>query len=184
MNLRLARYIDRWVGLGVCFLLWGLARLLSAGRAVPPLLGTTPPRKVPGTPRRVLAIKFYGLGNIAMILPTLRALQAEGEDVAIDFLTLPGNVALLRKSGLVSEARTEPTLFATRWEWRNSLGSWTPLSSSFPTTPRSCISQAWSTPRWLLSLDRPSPGSTDPGGRATSCSTGGSFAVRAYPTTI
>jgi heptosyltransferase-3 len=106
MNLRLARYIDRWVGLGVCFLLWGLARLLSAGRAVPPLLGTTPPRKVPGTPRRVLAIKFYGLGNIAMILPTLRALRAEGEDVAIDFLTLPGNVALLRQSGLVSEART------------------------------------------------------------------------------
>lgn len=106
MNLRLARYVDRWIGLGVCFLLWAVARFLSAGRAVPPLLGTTPPREVPGAPKRVLAIKFYGLGNIAMILPTLQALHGEGEDVSIDFLTLPGNVALLEQSGLVSEART------------------------------------------------------------------------------
>ncbi len=107
MNLRLARYIDRWVGLGVCFVLWAAARLLGAGRKVPTLFGTTPPAQGElKRPRRVLAIKFYGLGNIAMILPTLAAMKRQDPDVEIDFLTLPGNVSLLEQSGLVSRSLT------------------------------------------------------------------------------
>jgi len=111
MNLRLARYIDRWVGLAICFVLWLGARLQGAltGRAiVPPLLATTPadPADAARPPRRLLAIKFYGLGNIAMILPTLQALGRGGDGCEIDFLTLPGNVALLRQSGLVRETLT------------------------------------------------------------------------------
>jgi heptosyltransferase-3 len=110
MNLHLARYIDRWVGLGVCFALWLWGRVVGATsgrRVVPPLLGTTPPSSgdPPVAPRRVLAIKFYGLGNIAMILPTLHAMRAGG-DCEIDFLTLPGNLDLLRQSGLVRQALT------------------------------------------------------------------------------
>jgi ADP-heptose:LPS heptosyltransferase len=58
----------------------------------------------------VRAIKFYGLGNIAMILPTLQAMRhggAPGEPACeIDFLTLPGNVSLLHQSGLVRDALT------------------------------------------------------------------------------
>lgn len=104
MNLRIARYIDRWVGLGTCFLLWAIGRLLGA---VPPLRATTPPAAQPlRRPRRVLAIKFYGLGNIAMILPTLAAIREQGEDVEIDFLTLPGNRGLLEQSGLVRRVLT------------------------------------------------------------------------------
>jgi len=106
MNLRLARYIDRWVGLGVCFVLWAAARVSSAGRMVPALLATTPPERAPRPPRRVLAIKFYGLGNIAMILPTLAAMKRDAPELEIDFLTLPGNVPLLEQSGLVSRALT------------------------------------------------------------------------------
>ncbi len=107
MNLRLARYIDRWVGLGVCFVLWAAARVLSAGQMVPALFGTTPPSGPrPEAPRRVLAIKFYGLGNIAMILPTLAAMKRDDPDVEIDFLTLPGNISLLEQSGLVSRSLT------------------------------------------------------------------------------
>ena len=77
MNLHLARYVDRWVGLAICFGLWLVGTRRSAGsagvRIVPPLLATTPPPEsaTPRPPRRVLGIKFYGLGNIAMILPTL-----------------------------------------------------------------------------------------------------------------
>lgn len=103
MNLRLARYIDRWGGLGICFVLWAVARCF--GR-VPPLFATTPPESRVAPPRRVLAIKFYGLGNIAMILPTLAALREQEPAVEIDFLTLPGNVPLLEQSGLVARART------------------------------------------------------------------------------
>lgn len=111
MNLRLARYIDRWVGLAICFALWLVARVQGwlVGRTlVPPLLATTPadPANRAAQPRRVLAIKFYGLGNIAMILPTLQAMKQRADGCEIDFLTLPGNVGLLRHSGLVREALT------------------------------------------------------------------------------
>lgn len=105
MNLRLARYIDRWFGLGLCFVLWAFAR--ATGGGVPALFATTPPSRTKmRAPRRVLAIKFYGLGNIAMILPTLAAMKEADPDVEIDFLTLPGNVPLLDQSGLVSRALT------------------------------------------------------------------------------
>jgi len=108
MNLHLARYLDRWGGLGLAWLLWFGGRvvgLLQGRRIVPPLLATTPQEPEPvAAPRRVLAIKFYGLGNIAMILPTLQAMrrQVAGPECEIDFLTLPGNVPLLRQSGLVT----------------------------------------------------------------------------------
>jgi ADP-heptose:LPS heptosyltransferase len=110
MNLRVARYIDRWIGFAVCLALWAVGRawtLLGGPGHVPGLLATTPPGDAPApTPRRVLAIKFYGLGNIAMILPTLHALREAIPGVEIDFLTLPGNQTLLVQSGLVRQTLT------------------------------------------------------------------------------
>ncbi len=134
MDLRFARYVDRWIGYAVCFVLWAFGRVLGAVRGrmiVPPLLGTTPPGPGarPAPPRRVLAIKFYGLGNVALILPTLAALREAGV-AEIDFLTLPGNAELLRRSGLVREvisvrvesfaafARSVALLFRLLWRGR------------------------------------------------------------------
>lgn len=104
MNLRVARYIDRWLGPPLCLLLYGLARLL--GRRLPALGATTPPTGPIPTPRRVLGIKFYGLGNIVMVLPTLRALRTALPDVEIDFLTLVDNAPLLEGSGCVRQVLT------------------------------------------------------------------------------
>jgi ADP-heptose:LPS heptosyltransferase len=104
MNLRVARYIDRWLGPPLCLLLYGLARLL--GRRLPALGATTPPAAPLPTPRRVLGIKFYGLGNIVMVLPTLRALRAAFPGVEIDFLTLVDNAPLLEGSGYVRRVLT------------------------------------------------------------------------------
>ncbi|HZP40561.1 MAG TPA: glycosyltransferase family 9 protein [Candidatus Binatia bacterium] len=105
MNLHLARYVDRWLGLPLCLGLHGLARL--RGDRVPPLRATTPPRTPPpAAPRRLLGIKFYGLGNIVMILPALRALRRAFPEIEIDFLTLPGNAGLLEQSGLVRRVLT------------------------------------------------------------------------------
>jgi ADP-heptose:LPS heptosyltransferase len=75
---------------------------------VPPLLATTPqdPAACVRAPRRVLGIKFYGLGNIVMILPTLRELRAAFPDVEVDFLTLSPNAPLLVQSGLVRRVLT------------------------------------------------------------------------------
>ena len=105
MNLEIARYVDRWLGLPLCLALYAVARLF--GRRLPALGATTPPSgEPPVRPQRVLGIKFYGLGNIVMILPVLHELQRAFPGVEIDFLTLPGNADLLMRSGLVRRVLT------------------------------------------------------------------------------
>src|SRR5438046_2371321 len=106
MNLLAARYIDRWAGVAVHLGLHAVGR--ATGRRLLPPGATTPPSagRTWARPRRVLAIKFYGLGNLVMILPTLAALRAAIPEVEIDFLTLPGNEALLEQSGLVARVLT------------------------------------------------------------------------------
>jgi ADP-heptose:LPS heptosyltransferase len=105
MDLYVARYVDRWIGLPLCLVLHALAPLF--GRRLPPLGATTPPGGGPRPrPRRVLGMKFYGLGNIVMILPVLRELRAAFPDVEIEFLTLPSNADLLRRSALVDRVHT------------------------------------------------------------------------------
>jgi ADP-heptose:LPS heptosyltransferase len=120
MNLHLARYVDRWVGLPLCALLYGAARL--GGERLPPLGATTPPGNAAlPPPRRVLAIKFYGLGNLAMILPVLQELQAHWPDVEIDVLTLPGNASLLEQSRVVRRVLTTDVTTTARFAgsvWR------------------------------------------------------------------
>src|SRR5437762_1122474 len=106
MNLLAARYIDRWAGVAVHLGLHAVGR--ATGRRLPPPGATTPPwaGRTWARPRRVLAIKFYGLGNLVLILPTLAALRAAVPEVEIDFLTLRGNEALLEQSGLVARVLT------------------------------------------------------------------------------
>jgi ADP-heptose:LPS heptosyltransferase len=54
----------------------------------------------------MLAIKFYGLGNIAMLLPVLQAVHDSLPEIEIDFLTLQENRSLLERSGLVRKVLT------------------------------------------------------------------------------
>jgi ADP-heptose:LPS heptosyltransferase len=49
----------------------------------------------------VLAIKFYGLGNIALLLPVLAALRRGLPGAEIDFLTLESNREFLERADLV-----------------------------------------------------------------------------------
>ena len=76
------------------------------GRRVPSLHATTPPRDgvPPPTPRRILCMKFYGLGNSVMLLPVLQGVRNRFPEVEIDFLTLGSNVTLLERSGVVNRA--------------------------------------------------------------------------------
>ena len=108
MNLNYARYVDKWVGLVICLALFALERALAplTGRRLPALLATTPPPLdvARPAPRRVLCIKFYGLGNVAMLLPVLQALRQHFPAAEVDFLTLAGNVPLLERSGTVTRA--------------------------------------------------------------------------------
>lgn len=53
-------------------------------------------------PGRILAIKFYGLGNIALLLPVLGALRRGLPDAEIGFLTLEGNRDFLERADVVN----------------------------------------------------------------------------------
>ncbi|HYY06304.1 MAG TPA: glycosyltransferase family 9 protein, partial [Candidatus Limnocylindria bacterium] len=108
LSMNLARRIDTWGGLVISAGLFAGSRLASlvGGRRLPPMRATTPP--TPGAPplqpQRVLAIKFYGLGNIVMVLPVVQALRDALPGAELDFLTLEENCTLLERSGLVSNA--------------------------------------------------------------------------------
>lgn len=124
-NFNLARKVDFWVGLVLCLLVFGWERTVGRlrGRRLPSMLATTPPREgaPPIVPRRILGIKFYGLGNAVMLVPVLAAVREKYPDVEIDFLTLPGNVSLLERSGVVTrvltvETGTLPRFAQTLWD--------------------------------------------------------------------
>ncbi len=108
LDLNAARRVDTWAGLAICAVLFAYSRVraLFGGRRLAPLWATTPP--LPGAPairpRRVLAIKFYGLGNIVMLLPVIQALREAHPGVEVDFLTLAENCPLLDRSRLVERA--------------------------------------------------------------------------------
>ena len=105
VDYRTGRGVDRWVGLFLCLVLFAFSRVRSAlGRfSQPTMRATTPPQpgETPPAPQRILAIKFYGLGNIALLLPVLGALRRGFPDAQIDFLTLSDNRAFLERGNLV-----------------------------------------------------------------------------------
>jgi len=105
IDMGLSRRIDTTVGLVLCALLYAFARLRArlGGLPQPALRATTPPRAdapLP-RPRRVLAIKLYGLGNVTMIVPVLDALRRGAPGVEIDFLTMDANRTILERAGVV-----------------------------------------------------------------------------------
>jgi lipopolysaccharide heptosyltransferase II len=105
IDMGLSRRIDTWAGLVLCALLFAVARIRArlGGLPQPALRATTPPRgdaPLP-RPRRVLAIKLYGLGNVTMIVPVLDALRRGAPGVEIDFLSMEANRVLLERSGAV-----------------------------------------------------------------------------------
>jgi ADP-heptose:LPS heptosyltransferase len=123
-NFNFARKIDHWVGLLVCLALFAWERTVGRmrGRRMPTLLATTPPTdgQQPIVPRRVLAMKFYGLGNAVMLLPVLAALRERYPQVEIDFVTLTGNVVLLERSGVVTRVMGVDT--STLWRFARTMG--------------------------------------------------------------
>jgi len=125
MNLNYARYIDKWAGLVICLVLFALERTVGRifGRAIPSLLATTPPRDdtPPSPPRRILCIKFYGLGNAVMLLPVLAAVKRRFPEAEIDFLTFVNNLAILERSGVVTrvlgvDVSTTSGFLRTMWD--------------------------------------------------------------------
>lgn len=99
MNWKLIRILDASIGI---LILWYL-RCLSRSRPHKKC------RQVDTTDRRMLLIKFWGIGNLVMLLPTIKALRATWPDTAIDFLTLESNREALTMTEAVNNIVTIDT---------------------------------------------------------------------------
>lgn len=85
----LIRVIDRWVGIPMLYLL----KLSRADRK---------PKVVKGMPRKVLLVKFWGIGNLLMTLPSICSMRREWPKVQVDFLTLEHNREALEATGVIN----------------------------------------------------------------------------------
>lgn len=85
MNLSLAKYIDRYVGILLCYT---LAALYLFREMIWPTEGTI-------RVRRILMVKLWGVGNLVLLLPIFRMIRRRYPEAEIHFLTLDRNRSLL-----------------------------------------------------------------------------------------
>lgn len=92
MNWKLIRIIDSILGIPLIRL---ISMLLPARST-----GTSRPTDV--SPKKILLVKFWGIGNIFMLLPSIQALHDTFPEAQIDFLTLESNRETLNTLGVVN----------------------------------------------------------------------------------
>lgn len=85
MNLQLAKYLDRYLGIFFCYL---LAALHLFREMVSPQDG---PIRV----RRILLVKFWGFGNLVLLLPVFHLIRLRFPNAQIHLLTLKNNRSIL-----------------------------------------------------------------------------------------
>jgi len=89
-------HLDKWVGLPLCVLAFVLHQL---GRPVAAWRGRRAERPV----RRVLVVKFLGMGSILLATPLLRRLRETHPHARVTFLSFADNAQLLESLPLVDE---------------------------------------------------------------------------------
>jgi ADP-heptose:LPS heptosyltransferase len=89
MNIPLMRFADRRIGVPLCrCLAWAVKiRRSVSGR---------------GDPQRILIMRGFGVGNLALMLPTLQALRERFPSARIDAVTLESNRGFLERTGYFS----------------------------------------------------------------------------------
>lgn len=87
--------IDHYVGIPVCLCLDIVQRLRDIF-----------PRKQVSDYRRILVMKFFGMGSILLASPMLRAIKARHPNATIAFLTFEANRDIVMRLGLVDEVYT------------------------------------------------------------------------------
>ena len=85
MNLPLAKYLDRYFGIFLCYLL----------AAIHLFKEMVAPAEEPVRVRRILMVKLWGVGNIILLLPIFRLLRERYPRAEIHLLTLARNGQLL-----------------------------------------------------------------------------------------
>ena len=96
------KLIDRYLGIPLLYLVRGCKTLFSRRRPDPVQV------------ERILMIKLWGIGNLVMILPLIRAVRRHYPRAKIHFLTLEHNADLLRAvTGLDRLITFEPSGLAS-----------------------------------------------------------------------
>lgn len=96
MNIRAMKAIDHYIGIPACLALDFLCRLRYPLRR----------KNVQPRFRRVLVMKYFGIGSILLATPMLRAMKAQQPDMSIGFLTFAGNREMVERLGLVDVIHT------------------------------------------------------------------------------
>ena len=96
MNIRTMKAIDHFVGIPVCLMLDLFQHIWVTFQRS----DNNPP------PRRILVMKYFGIGSILLASPMLRAIKARYPEVTISFLTFAGNRDMVERLGLVDEIHT------------------------------------------------------------------------------
>ncbi len=97
MNWKLVRWIDIYIGIPLVYLIFLIKKIFRFSNL---------PSEVY---KNILFIKFWGIGNIIMILPTASALKKKYEKVNIDLLTLTSNKDASRSAGIFRNIYTIDT---------------------------------------------------------------------------
>jgi ADP-heptose:LPS heptosyltransferase len=93
MEIPLIKFIDFFFGVPLCFLLGMLLRIKD----------TLCPLK-PGAPiRKILLLKTWGLGNIVLMHPSMKAIRENFPEASISFLTLKANRGIVEQNPFVDD---------------------------------------------------------------------------------
>ena len=77
-----------------------------AGRAMAGAAARLVRAKAAGETRRVLFVKFWGLGSIVLASPAVRAVRRAFQEARVDMLTLAENAAVCEHLGLFDRVHT------------------------------------------------------------------------------
>lgn len=90
MNLRLVRFIDIYIGIPLIYICYWIKKIFRSENK----------QSVGSNYKKILLIKFWGIGNVAMLLPAGAALKGKYPGVEIDFLTLLSNKNVAKAAGI------------------------------------------------------------------------------------
>lgn len=96
MNVGTMRWLDRWLGIPLCW----LAGVLHLRRQH---------RQPVGTIGSVLVIKFFGMGSVLLTTPFLETLRRAYPEARIHYLTFSSNIEILQRLPVKTECHTVRT---------------------------------------------------------------------------
>jgi heptosyltransferase-2 len=87
MTVQLMRFVDRFVGVPLC-LFFGLWKKIFCSHRT-----QLPDEKI----QNILVIKFFGMGSIVLLTPTLREIKKKYPNASLTFLSFKSNLELLKR---------------------------------------------------------------------------------------